>query len=59
MELRELMNECEVILEKARNDFTAAAHGACREHLDDLRILLNEQHRPECGLSAAERNVTL
>lgn len=47
MELHDLMNECEVLIKKARDDFNAAAHGACHEHLDDIRTLLNEQHRPK------------
>lgn len=43
MELRDLMNEIEVLVEKARDDFSSAAHGACREHLGELYDLLDDE----------------
>lgn len=49
MELRDLMDEIEVVVEAARNDFNRAAHGPCREHLVKLRELLNEQPELEAG----------
>ena len=41
MELRDLMIEVELQVRKAREDFDLAAHGACREHLDNLGEFLD------------------
>lgn len=42
-ELRDLLEAVEAQVKKAREDFDRAAHGACRERLENLHKLLVER----------------